>query len=119
MNVHQTPEQRVSQLEAENLSLETRLSDAESEIEDLKGELAFSNEQIKDVEDFEDEEIRREFESRGMVDDAEREWSLLAEMIAAKETDQALDLLRELTEGAVSPAVVKMLASSRSQEALF
>lgn len=119
MNIHQTPEQRVSQLEAENLGLTNKLSDAESTIEELKGEIDDLKTEIKDIDDFGDDEIRREFEARGMVDSSEREWALLAEMIAAKETDKALDLLAELTEGSVSPAVAKMLVAGRSQEALF
>ncbi len=119
MNIHQTAEQRVSQLDAENLSLTDKLSDAESAIEDLKAENEYLQSEIKDIDDFDDDEIRREFEARGMVDAAEREWSLLAEMIVAKETDKALDLLAELTEGAVSPAVARMLVANRSQGVLF
>lgn len=119
MNIHQTPEQRILQLEAENLSLTNSLSDAEAAIEDLKEELASANEQIKDIDDFDDDEIRREFESRGMIDAAEREWRLLAEMIASGEKNRALDLLAELTEGSVSPAIARMQAANHAQGSMF
>lgn len=119
MNIHQTPEQKIFQLEAENMSLTSKLSDAEAAVDDLKIEVANLTDEIREIDDFSDEEIRREFEARGMVDDADREWRLLAEMVAAKETDKALDLLAGLTDGAVSPAIAKMLHAGASQGRLF
>lgn len=119
MNIHQTPEQRVSQLEAENLNLTNKLSDAEGQIRDLEAEKAGLEEEIKDLADYEDDEIRSEFLSRGMSDPMDAEYRRLAEHIAAGETDDALGLLADISEGAVSPAVVKMLAKAHEQEAFL
>lgn len=100
-------------------SLKAALADANDEIRDLNAEVEDLNGQIREIDDFSDDEIRREFLSRGMVDPIEREWRLLAEMIAANETGKALDLLAELTDGAVSPAVARMTASFHVQGGLF
>jgi len=100
-------------------SLTAKLADANDEIRELKGEAEYLKGEIREIDDFSDEEIRREFNARKMVDPADREWQLLAEMIAAKETDKALDLLVELSEGAASPAIAKMTASFHEQGGLF
>lgn len=119
MNIHQTPDQRITQLEAENLGLENKLSDAESLIEDLKNEMADLENEIKDIADFNDDEIRSEFLSRSMVDPMDAEYLRLAEHIAAGEADEALSLLANISGGVVSPAVVKMLAKARTQGSLL
>lgn len=100
-------------------SLKARLADANDEIRDLKNEIEDVMENVREIEDFSDEEIRREFLTRRLLDPIEREWRLLAEMIAASETDKALDLLAELSDGVVSPAVAKMAASFHTQGGLF
>jgi hypothetical protein len=74
-----------------------------------------------DLSDFEDEDIREEFKSRRLADQGvnwpERDTRLLAEMIAAGETDNALDLLHRLANGGFSVALIKRLAPSCSQRA--
>lgn len=119
MNIEQTPEQKIQMLEAQVLSLENKLSDAEGAIEDLKAEKASLEEEIKDLSDYDDDEIRSEFLSRGMVDPMDAEYRRLAEHVVAGETDDALSLLAEISNGAVSPAVVKMLAKAHAQESLL
>lgn len=119
MNIEQTPEQKISMLEAQVLGLEKKLSDAEGAIEDLKAEKAYLEGEIKDLDDYGDNEIREEFLSRGMSDPMDAEYRRLAEHIAAGETDDALSLLADISDGAVSPAVVKMLAKAHSQERLL
>ncbi len=100
-------------------SLRAKLADANDEIRDLNAEVEDLKGQIREIDDFSDEEIRREFLSRGMIDPIEREWRLLAEMIAASETEKALDLLAELSDGVVSPAVARMTASFHAHGGLF
>lgn len=119
MNIEQTPEQKIQMLEAQVLSLENKLSDAEIAIEDLKAEKAYLEDEIKELADYEDDEIRREFLERGMSDPMDAEYRRLAEHIADGETDEALSLLADISEGAVSPAVVKMLAKAHAQESLL
>jgi len=119
MNIEQSPEQRIQMLEARVLDLENKLSDAESAVEDLKAEKADLEEEIKDLSDYEDDEIRAEFLSRGMSDPADADYHRLAEHIAAGEMDEALSLLADLSEGAVSPAVVKMLVKAHAQESFL
>ena len=119
MNIAQTAEQKVQMLEAQVLDLEDKLSDAESAIEDLKGEKATLEEGIMELCDYSDGEIRREFLSRGFIDPVAAEYERLADHIARGETDEALSLLADISEGAVSPAVVKMLAKAHAQESFL
>ena len=119
MNIEQTPEQKISMLEARVLGLENKLSDAEGAIEDLKAEKADLEGEIKDLDEYSDKEIREEFLLRGMTDLMDAEYRRLAEHIAAGETDDALSLLADISDGAVSPAVVKMLAKAHAQERLL
>lgn len=108
-----------AELRDEITALKIDLSEANDEIRELRSEVKNLEGEIREIDDFSDDEIRREFLSRGMVDPIEREWRLLAEMIAANETGKALDLLAELTDGAVSPAVARMTASFHVQGGLF
>jgi hypothetical protein len=119
VNIEQTPEQKILMLEAQVLGLENKLSDAESAIEDLKDENAGLEEEIKDLSDYEDDEIRSEFLSRGMSDPMDAEYERLADHIVRGEMDEALWLLADISEGAVSPAVTKMLAKAHAQESLL
>ena len=119
MNIEQSHEQKILMLETQVLSLENKLSDAESDIEDLKAEKADLESEIKELSEYKDDEIRSEFLSRGMVDPMDAEYRRLAEHIVAGETDEALSLLADMSEGAVSPAVVKMLAKAHAQENLL
>jgi len=119
MNIEQTPEQKIEMLEAQVLALENKLSDAESEIDDLKAEKDALESEIKDLEDYEDDEIRSEFLSRGMSDPMDAEYRRLAEHIVDGEADEALSLLADISEGSVSPAVVKMLAKAHARESLL
>ncbi len=67
-----------------------------------------------DLDDFDDDEILDEFKKRRLTDDSadwhEAEVRRLAEHIAAGETDAALDLLKDISNDAFNPKVVKMLA---------
>jgi hypothetical protein len=119
MNVEQTREQKIQMLEAHVLDLENKLSDAETAIEELKAEKAGLEDEIKDLDDYEDDEIRDEFLSRRILDPMTAEYERLADHIARGETDDALSLLADISEGAVSPAVVKMLAKAHAQESLL
>jgi chromosome segregation ATPase len=119
MNIEQTPEQKIQMLEAQVLDLENKLSDAETSIEELKAEVYSLEDEIKDLDDYSDGEIRDEFLSRGMTDPMSVEYERLADHIARGETDDALSLLADISEGSVSPAVAKMLVKAHAQESLL
>lgn len=108
-----------TELREEIANLKAKLADANDEIRELKDEIEYLEGEIREIDDFSDEEVRREFLVREMIDPVDREWRLLAEMIAANEADKALDLVAELSKGAVSPAVAKMTASFHLQGGLF
>ena len=114
-----TDAQKVWALEAEVLSLQNKLSDAEAAIEDLKAENEGLKADFTELSDYSDEEIRDEFLSRDMIDPMDREYRLLGEHIAAGETKEALWLLEEISNGAASMRVAVMLAEIRGQKALI
>lgn len=108
-----------TELREEIANLKAKLADADDKVRDLQNEAEYLKGEIREIDDFSDEEVRREFLVRGMIDPVDREWRLLAKMIAANEADKALDLVAELSKGAVSPAVAKMTASFHAQGGLF
>lgn len=114
-----TDAQKVWALDAEVLSLQNKLSDAEAAIDDLKSENEALKADFKELWDYSDEEIREEFLSRDMTDPVEAEYRRPADHIAAGETKEALWLLRDISGGAVSPKVAMMLAEIRGQGALL
>lgn len=119
MNIAQTADQKVQILKARVLWLGSKLSGAESAIEDLKGEKAVLEESFMELCDYSDDEVRREFLSRGFIDPVIAEYERLADHIARGETNDALSLLAEISEGAVSSAVAKMLTKAHAQESLL
>lgn len=114
-----TEEQKITFLEAKNLALESKLSDADAKIEGLEEQIASLKDEIKDLSDYDDDEIRHEFEARQIDGPLDYEYRRLAEHIVAGETDAALSSLAEISNGSVNPAVVKMLAKAHAQEALL
>lgn len=70
-----------------------------------------------DLAQFDDEDIREEFEARGLGPGGSHEdgqWRLLADLIAAGEKQRALEMCAEMSSGAFNVATVLMLTNSHN-----